>query len=62
MGFTLADTDLFQTLESKCGQKGATPFDGTELVVTVTKATRAMRDVLNRACTNFEEYSTPSVS
>jgi hypothetical protein len=57
MSLTLSQTELFRALQAKCAAGKASPLDGNELVALVTTATRAMADVLNRSCTNFEEYT-----
>lgn len=53
----LKDTGLYQLLEKKCATDEAGPLKGTELVTAVDLATRDMGTVLNRASTNFPDYT-----
>jgi hypothetical protein len=57
MTLQLEDTELHRALVTQCVAGKARPLTGTKLVAVVDNATRVMADVLNRACTNFEEYT-----
>jgi hypothetical protein len=54
---SLQDTRLYQQLERDCQQYKGYPLDGTELLAMLKSATRNLADLLNRASTNFEEYT-----
>lgn len=53
---SLTDTDLFRAFVAKSEDRRS-PLDPKELQGMLARAARELGDVLNRACTNFEDYT-----